>query len=381
MKICMMSSVHRALDNRIFFREARTLARAGHEVTLIAVHDRDEIRDGVRIVALPQVPRWRRPVLWWLLVRRALTTDADIFHFHDPELLFVVPLLRLRSGRPTVYDVHEAYPEFFAVKDYLPAWVRYPMAWMFRLLEPPLARLHSALVFADDATPASFRRLARPKVVLHNFPDTELIKAGGARLDSVATRPPRVLFLGGVERNRGSGLMIEAFAQVHHRVPDARLVLVGHFTPPELEQEVLRDARRHGVEHAIEIVGRVPFDEIGGHLERAAVGWVPLQPCAKNQKNVPTKLFEYMSYGLPVVCGDLVPTRPFVEDGVSGKLVRADDPRAHADALIELLVNRDRAAEMGMRGRSLVLTRFNWRAVEGRLLDLYEQLDQSREPA
>ena len=118
MRVCLLSSVHRALDNRIFFREARTLARAGHEVTLIAEHNRDEVRDGIHIVALPHVPRWRRPFLWLLLMRRAVATDADIFHFHDPELLFVIPLLRLRTGRPTVYDVHEAYPEFFAVNGY-----------------------------------------------------------------------------------------------------------------------------------------------------------------------------------------------------------------------------------------------------------------------
>jgi len=377
MRVCLLSSVHRALDNRVFFREARTLARAGHEVTLISVHDRDEVHDGIRIVALPRVPRWRRPVLWWLLLRRALATDADIFHFHDPELLFVIPLLRLRSGRPTVYDVHEAYPEFFAVKDYLPAWVRYPMAWMFRVLEPHLARLHSALVFADDATPSAFRRLTRPKVVLHNFPDTELIQAGGTRLETVATREPVVIYLGGLERNRGSRLMIEAFAQVHRKHPEARLLHVGHFMPPELEQEVLRDAQRHGLGEAVRFVGRVPFDEVGRHLERAAVGWVTWQPYPKNQKNVPTKLFEYMAYGLPVVSSDLDSTRRFVDDGVSGKLVRADDAGAHAEAIIDLLEDRRAAAAIGLRGREQVLARYNWRLIEGRLLDLYELLDQS----
>lgn len=377
MRVCLLSSVHRALDNRIFFREARTLARAGHEVTLIAEHDRDEVRNEIRIVALPRVPRWRRPVLWRLLLQRALATDSDIFHFHDPELLFVIPLLRLRSGRPTVYDVHEAYPEFFAVKDYLPAWVRHPTAWMFRLLEPSLARLHSALVFADDATPEAFRGLKRPKVVLHNFPDTELVQAGGARLETVATREPVVIYLGGLERNRGSRLMIEAFSQIHRKHPEARLLHVGHFMPPELEQEVLRDAQRHGLEEAIQFVGRVPFDKVGRYLEQAAVGWVPWQPYLKNRKNVPTKLFEYMAYGLPVVSSDLESTRQFVEDGVSGKLVRADDFQAHAAAIIELLENRSLAAEMGIRGRELVRAGFNWRAVEGRLLDLYEMLDQS----
>ena len=48
-KIAILSSVHQALDNRVFYREARTLARAGYDVTLIAPHDGDETRDGVRM--------------------------------------------------------------------------------------------------------------------------------------------------------------------------------------------------------------------------------------------------------------------------------------------------------------------------------------------
>jgi glycosyltransferase involved in cell wall biosynthesis len=350
------------------------LASAGHDVTLIAVHDRDEVRDGIRILSLPEVARWRRPGVWRTLLRRAQGTGADVFHFHDPELLFVAPLLARRTGTPTVYDVHEAYPEFFAVKDYLPRWLRYPMAWTFRILEPRLAGLQHALVFADDFTPDAFSRVRRPKVVLPNFPAVDLVDAGARELSTVAAREPIVLYLGGLERNRGSRLMIEAFAEVHARRPDARLLHVGHFMPPELEQEVQRHAVELGIAEAVHRVGRVPFAQVGSYLERAALGWVTWQPCAKNQKNVPTKLFEYMAYGLPVVSSDLDTTRPYIENRISGTLVEAADPAAHAQAILELLDDREEAARRGRRGRELVLERYNWQAVEHRLLELYQEL-------
>ena len=90
-KVTILSSVHLALDNRVFYREARTLARAGYEVTLIAVHDRAEVRDGVRIVPLPRVARARRPLLWRTLGQMARATGADVFHFPDPCLLYTSP--------------------------------------------------------------------------------------------------------------------------------------------------------------------------------------------------------------------------------------------------------------------------------------------------
>lgn len=374
-KVAVLSSVHLALDNRVFYREARTLARAGYDVTLIAVHDREEVRGGVRIQPLPRVARSRRPLLWRQLLRMARETNADLFHIHDPELLLLTPWLRRATGRPTLYDIHEANADFIAVKEYLPGPARRPLAGLFRRLEPRLARGESGLIFADDAIAADFALFTGPKTTLFNFPGRELIERGAARreLDGSRNKEPAILYLGGLERNRGSALMIAAFAQVVAAFPAARLLIVGHFMPPDLEAEVRADADARGIANAVEIAGRVPFERIGDYLARAAVGWVTWQPVAKNRKNVPTKLFEYMAYGLPVVSSDLPSVRPFLPPE-AGLVVAADDPAAHAAALLRLLRDPAGAAAMGAAGRRLVETRYNWEAMEPRLLTLYDRV-------
>jgi glycosyltransferase involved in cell wall biosynthesis len=373
-QVCILSSVHIALDNRVFFREARSLARNGFDVTLIAVHDRSEIRDGVQIIGLPQVPRWQRPRLWWRLFKLARQTQADLFLFHDPELLLLTPLLRWRTGRPTIYDVHEVYPDFIKVKDYLPAWLRYPIAWLFRWLEPLLARLQSGLIFADDEIARAFDSIDRPKTTLFNFPDMSLVEAGQTAGRAAAAAQPVVLYLGGMERNRGTALMMAAFARVLAELPQAELWLVGHFMPSDLEQEVRQDAAERGISEAITITGRVPFETIGDYLRQAAVGWVSWLPEPKNEKNIPTKLFEYMAYGLPVVSSDLASTRPFVHDGVNGYRVPAADPAAHAEAILSLLRQPAQAHQMGQAGQALVVSDFNWTRMEERLLSLVQSL-------
>ncbi|MBK7216097.1 MAG: glycosyltransferase [Candidatus Promineofilum sp.] len=370
-KVAILSSVHLALDNRVFYREARTLARAGYDVTLIAVHDRDETRDGVRIRALPRVARSRRPLLWRALGRMARETGADLFHFHDPELLLLSPWLRRATGRPTIYDIHEANADFIALKEYLPRPVRHPLAGLFRRLEPRLAAGESGLIFADDAIAADFAGFSGPKTTLFNFPGQELITRGAA---ATGPRPdPVVLYLGGLERNRGAALLSDAFARVVAEMPAARLLLVGHFAPPELEAEVRADAERRGIAHAVEITGRVPFAAIGDYLARARVGWVTWGDAAKNRKNIPTKLFEYMAYGLPVVSSDLPSTRPFVPPEV-GLLAAAGDPAAHAAALLRLLGDPATAERMGAAGQRRVTAEWNWKAMEPRLLALYESV-------
>lgn len=371
-KVAILSSVHQALDNRVFYREARTLAQAGYDVTLIAVHDRDEMKDGIRIRALPRVPRSRRPLLWRAIARMAIETDADIYQIHDPELLLVTPYLRRKTGRPTIYDIHEANADFIAVKDYLPLPVRRPLAGAFRRLEPILAGHESGLIFADDAIAADFTAIQIPKVTIFNYPGQELIERGKSVTSSRRTGSTEILYLGGLERNRGSAVMIAAFAEVLTQMPDARLLIVGHFMPPDLEDELRADATARGIAHAITITGRVPFEQIGEYLQRAAVGWVTWQPYPKNMKNIPTKLFEYMTYSLPIVSSDLPSTRMFVEHGVNGLLVDATYPGAHAAALLRLLREPASAARMGSAGRKMVEERYNWNAMVPRMLALYD---------
>jgi glycosyltransferase involved in cell wall biosynthesis len=343
-------------------------------VTLIAVHPRDEVKDGVRIRALPNVPRQKRPLLWRKLVQMAVETDADVYHIHDPELLLITPWLRRRTGKPTIYDIHEANADFIAVKDYLPGWARQPLGALVRWLEPHLARRESGLIFADDAIARTFESFTGPKITLFNYPGAELIKQGETGGQPYAERPPVVIYLGGLERNRGSGLMIDAFARVRREIPVARLLIVGHFQPTDLEQEVYAHAERYGIAKAVRITGRVPFDQIGDYLHRARVGWVTWQACPKNKKNVPTKLFEYMAFGLPVVSSDLPSVRPFLHQGYNGHLVPASDHEAHAAVISRLLQNPEEALQVGQAGQQMVNESFNWARMEPLLLALYENV-------
>jgi glycosyltransferase involved in cell wall biosynthesis len=371
--VCILSSVHIALDNRVFYREARSLQKAGFDVSLIAIHPRDEVIDGVRIMGLPTIPRWQRPWIWGRLLKLARQLRADIYHFHDPELLFISPWLRLLTGKPVLYDIHEHYPDFFKVKDYLPAWVRYPLAWNFAWLEPLLARLQSGLIFSDDEIARPFVALPIPQTTLFNFPGRDFIDQALARTANDSPCKPIVLHLGGHERNRGTRLMIEAFHQVVQAYPAARLDLVGHFVPPNLQDEVQADIKKLSLGTRVEIHGRVPFDTIGDYLSQAMIGWVPWQSFPKNEKNIPTKLFEYMAYQLPIVASDLRSTRPFVVEEENGLRVRADDPSAHAHAIHYLLDNPDIGRQLGLRGQQMVVERYNWDVMETRLIDFYRQ--------
>ena len=109
-------------------------------------------------------------------------------------------------------------------------------------------------------------------------------------------------------------------------------------------------------------------------LGRARVGIVTLYPTQKYLDAYPTKLFEYMAAGLPVVCSDFPKLRPFVEGPRCGLLVDPQNVDAVAEAVQWLLEHPEEAEAMGQRGRAAVETQYNWAQEAKRLVAFYERL-------
>ena len=286
--------------------------------------------------------------------------------------MLLVPALKLFTGKPIIYDVHESYADFIKLKRYLPVWLRYPLARGFSWLEPLLARLCDGLIFADDQIAVSFQSLKLPKTTLFNFPACKFIKDASRAEYVSGKKDPVILHLGSQEKSRGTLVMLAAFQQILEAMPAAQLLLVGPFHPASHRQEVQSEINRLKLEKSVRIMGKVPFSDVAYFLQQSAIGWIALKDVPKYQKNIPTKLFEYMAAGLPIVSSDLIPSRPYIKNGENGYLVTPDDPTQLAQATLNILHNPSRAQYMSKMNRDRVRSTYNWNEMEKRLLTFYQ---------
>jgi glycosyltransferase involved in cell wall biosynthesis len=150
--------------------------------------------------------------------------------------------------------------------------------------------------------------------------------------------------------------------------------MVGAFDDPRYEMSLGQRIAAYDLEQAVVRTGQVPYTDVPNWLACANVGLIALQRAAHFMTSVPTKLFEYMISGLPVVASDLPPARQFMEGLDCGFLVDPARPEEYARAMAYLLTHPAEAKTMGRNGRRAVEERYNWSAEAPRLVQLYRQL-------
>lgn len=359
-RVVHLTSVHRHDDPRIFLKECRALAAGGFDVTLVAAGDFQGEVDGVDVRCVPRRRgRLKRMMqtpldLLWAAIRQR----ADVCHLHDPELIPIGLLLKL-VGKRVIYDAHEDLAKQVLGKAWIDARLRSLVARFAHLLEAIPNRFFDAVV---AATPPIARRFRRERtVVVQNFP---LLGELAAPLDAPRSRNT-LIYVGGITAERGAREMVSAMALVPADLLP-RLMLVG-----EMSDALERELTKLPGWDRTEAVGRKSRAEVAAFMGNAVAGLVLFHPLPNHIESYPTKLFEYLSAGLPVIASDFPVWREVVEEGRCGLTVDPLDREAIAEAAAWLLSNPRDAGEMGRRGAEAVARRYSWTAESNKLLQLY----------
>lgn len=365
----VVTVVHHPQDSRIRHREISALLAAGWEVTYLAPFAAHGLpvpapEGGLTCIDLPRAAGRRR-----LAAARAarsavrrLAPEHDIVLVHDPELIPATAGLPLQH---LVWDVHEDPAGALAVKDWLPAPLRRPVAGGWRLAERLVERRHP-LLLAEHAYASRFRRTH------HVVPNAVVVPAsvapaGGARL----------VHVGNLTTARGSELMVET-ARLAHAASDGAITLevVG-----PARDEASRAAMEAGVAEGVLVWhGFQPAERAMATIDGALAGLSLLRDLPNYRGSMPTKVVEYLAHGVPAITTPLPLAQELVDEAVAGIVVGFDDPQAAAEAALQLWRAPHDAAAMGARGRDLVRERYDWAKGGAAFVDALTEIAEARSP-
>jgi len=342
----VITVVHDPDDARIRYRQLSALLRTGASITYAApfsAYHRSP-PPGVTAIDLPRAAGRQR--LTAIRAARQLLhregPNHDVALLHDPELLLAVPGLNGRHRPLVVWDVHEDTAAALTMKRWLPPQLRPVVAAGIRATER-WAERRCSLLLAEESYRSRFRR-SHPVV-----PNSVI----------VPTVPPppagtdRVVYLGRLTEPRGALDMIEIGRQL---APDVTVELIGP-ADSDVASAVAEAHRRGWVRHH----GFVPNGEALDLLRGALAGLALLHDEPNYATSRPTKVMEYMAFGVPVVTTPNAASAELVRQYDSGVVVPFKDPTAAADAVLELRDDPEHRHRLGNAGRAGAVRDLDWR--------------------
>jgi glycosyltransferase involved in cell wall biosynthesis len=288
---------------------------------------------------------------------------ADIYHFHDPELLPWGFLLRQLSRAQVIYDSHEHLPEDICSKRYLPAPLRRPFSRLAGGLELLAVRGLSAVVAATPHIHQRFVGRARASVSVCNYPLAEEQRSPLP----LGEREMQACYVGGISFDRGVRELAAAADLCR-----TRIVLAG-----PLWDGLTPDTAGHLPGWAsLSYRGVLSRAGVADVIGASRVGIVTFLPAFNYVNAGPNKMFEYMQAGIPVVASDFPLWREIVASTGCGICVDPRDPADIAAAIDRLAGDPEFALECGRNGARAVAGKFNWSTEALKLIELYKGLQR-----
>lgn len=294
----------------------------------------------------------------------AREVHPDIIHAHSP-VLNALPAIRVarKLGIPAVYEIRAFWED--AAVDHgttTEGSLRYRATrkletraiqqadHIFTICEGLRADILTRGIPADKVTVipnavdiASFN-LASP-------PDPRLLDKWGLTGKTV------IGFVGSFYAYEGIDLLLEALPAITQRRPDIRVLLVGG--GPQ-EAELRQQAEKLGLEDAVVFAGRVPHQEVSRYYDLIDILAYPRHPIRLTELVTPLKPLEAMAQGKLFVASDVGGHRELVEHNKTGILFKAGDRQRLAEAIVELLNDRQCWPELKANGRQFVENVRNW---------------------
>ena len=269
----------------------------------------------------------------------------DVVHVHEPFAPSAGLLAVVTSRAPVVATFHTAAPQSKAYKVAAP------------ILRPLWKKIAVKIAVSEEARKTIERAFGAGAHIIPNGIAVERFSV----LPAPDPANKRILFIGRLEPRKGAGVLLDAFAGVYRRAPDASLVVAGEGT----ERRALE---RKAAGLPVEFLGRLDHDALAAVVGRAAIVCAP----SLGGESFGIVLLEAMAAGRPVVASNIPGYAAVVRDGVDGLLAAPGDAAAFADALVALMGDASRSRAMGNAGRERA-AQYSWDVVAPRIEHAYRE--------
>ena len=239
-----------------------------------------------------------------MLALRSCTRLYDLIYINNmPDILVVSALLPKLFGAKVILDLHDPMPELMmTIFDKDPGS---RIVQLLKFLEKwSIARADQVLV-----PNAAHKRLLAARscpedriAVMMNSPDESIFSfrpACSRPALNCESKALVVMYHGTLVERNGLDVAVDAFVRLRNKLPAAQLHIYGKATP--FLERVMQSARESGLQQNVFYFGEKPLEQIVGAIDACDMGVIPNRSNAFTHINMPTRIFEYLARGKPVI--------------------------------------------------------------------------------
>jgi glycosyltransferase involved in cell wall biosynthesis len=274
-------------------------------------------------------------------------------------------LLRL-VGKKIIYDIHELVAEDIKAKQIF--LLKKPISNCYERLEK-LACKYFHIILAEKSYEKKYADLTFHSTTIQNFPRMEIF----TKWQNTNRKGGDLLYIGNLTGKRGLEQTIKSLAYLKKQKLRIDLLCVGPDDKKAIK--ILRKLPEYKeVIKQVHFFGLLDIEEAIKISQRCFAGMAILEPVPNHLESWPTKLFEYMALGLPVIISDIPFYKDFIEENKCGISVDPYNIKQIADAMSCILSKTDLASVMANNAIQVVTLNYNWASQEPKLLRFYNEV-------
>jgi glycosyltransferase involved in cell wall biosynthesis len=382
MKILFLCSAHHMDDARVTLKQAVSLAKNGHEVTVCARRRNNYEEKSLKLVDIEQLmekarkrihtnginPRLDRARRLPALYNFAKQTKPDLIVAHEFETAMLAYILHKLHKIPYVFDSHECFNE--TVKEIVPVPFKTLTEKIALFFLKKIVKNAEAATAASPATETTFIKLSpkTPMEILHNSPILEYFPY-------VEEKPSTLVIVheGSLGYERGVMQILKALSLVVQKVKFKFIILgtIRNNARSAFDEEV----ERLGLKPFIDMPGELPWTEFGRVEATGHIGLICSQPIPNHMLSLSNKLYTYMACGLAVVGMKDSETEKIIKRHNCGIGVDATNPEEIANAIIYLAEHPGERKKMARNGRKAIEEELGWHCMEKKMKTLYSDIE------
>ncbi len=380
----MISVNHSPLDDRIFYKEAKTLQSAGHDLSMICRANENGILydmgntislnkpnqlelsfEGIPTYAIKSpfskinktLKKFFKGPFYFDFIAKAIEVNADVYHAHEPESYYIALQIAKQNGAKVVFDSHESYTTGTAKE-----------IWIKNRHLSELRYLISANHITRGHLVSQHHKIK--SAVIYNAAQPSLFT------ESIRQNKPKEIIIahdGYLPFNRGLKEMLEAFKIVNQKHKETKFKIIGTTIGKERTFFDTFIQENH-LTQAVEETGWVPYEKVPELLAECHIGIIAKTPSVNNIiGGPPIKYYNYTGAGMAVIDVDMPETTRLLSKYKNGISIPSRSVTDLANGMLKLIETPE-LLEKYQSNSCLAFQHLNWDKEGEKLVDFYENV-------